>query len=243
MRRLARVKIESAIDLQSEIMKLCLKYCESPNEIVLTKIGSYLGDFTNNLRSALNYTMRNFAENKLYPAIKLDILSNDYKRVTRNSDFPYADNINDFDSKPIVKYTKNYFQNIYMFLEQTQPYHQGNEWLKNLMRISNIDKHIEINTIQSQNANFVYGRYGDGTPIPRPAFTNDHLMVSVDRKIHVYSLPCYYFPFSGFALKGGTWLFFEIPLDENQLGLTRFIEYMPNNVKKLVHDFFTLFNS
>ena len=64
LKNLAQVKLESADEIKQKMMLLCLKQCKSPDNRNLLRIGSLLGDFANNLRSALNYTMRHFVETR-----------------------------------------------------------------------------------------------------------------------------------------------------------------------------------
>lgn len=238
MKNLAQVKLENADEIRQQIMSLCLKQCESPNDRNLLKIGSYLGDFTNNLRSALNYTMRHFVEARLKPVMS----HSKYKEVRRKQDFPWSDSRVAFDKRAIVSHTRNHCKSVYDFLETAQPYHQGNEWLRHLMRISNRDKHEIINEIREPQATFVAFRNPDGTPHCGPSFFGpglDRILVKSPEP-HVHPCPCYYYPYGGFAIKGGKWAFFWIPIDQLRLGLTRFIERVPQNVKKLIDDFNTL---
>lgn len=81
---LAAVKIESAREINREILELCLSYVTSQEGKLLIKIGSRLGDFTNNLRSALNYVMKEFVQTKLEPQLS----PSEFKKVKRNADFP-----------------------------------------------------------------------------------------------------------------------------------------------------------
>jgi hypothetical protein len=99
MKNLAEVKLENADEIGQRIMKLCLKQCELPNSRNLLKIGAYLGDFTNCLRSALNYTMRHFVEINLKPSLS----PNEYKRIRGKQDFPWSDSRGEFDKKEIIR--------------------------------------------------------------------------------------------------------------------------------------------
>jgi hypothetical protein len=236
LKDLAQVKLEGAHKIRCQIMALCLKQCESPNDRNLLRIGSYLGDFANNLRSALNYTMRHFVETRLKPVLS----PSDYKAVRRRQDFPCADSKPDLDRKDVVAYTRNHCMAVYDFLEGVQPYHPGNEWLRHLMRISNRDKHEIINEIKEPIAATVGFMNPDGTPHHAPLFFGpglDRILVKSDPEPHVHLCPCYYYPFGGFAIKGGKWGFYLISIDGRQPGLTRFIERVPQSVKNLIDDF------
>jgi len=234
-RDLAQVKLESADQIRQRTMKLCLKQCESPDDRNLLRIGAYLGDFANNLRSALNYTMRQFVEARLEPVLS----RSEYKRIKRSQDFPWSDSRTSFDEKDIVVYTRNHCKAVYDFLEREQPYHQGNEWLRHLMRISNVDKHVIINEIREPRAVAVAFSNLDGTPHPGPGFFGpglDRILVKSEPEPHVRRCPCYYYPYDGFAIKGGKWAFFLISIDGLQLGLIRFIERIPRRIRDLIDD-------
>jgi hypothetical protein len=236
LKNLAQVKLENANEIRQRIMSLCLKQCESPDDRILLKIGSYLGDFANNLRSALNYTMRRFVEARL----KSVLSHSEYKAIRRHQDFPWSHSKANFDKKDVVRRTRNHCRPVYDFLEGVQPYHQGNEWLRCLMSISNRDKHEIINEIKEPTATAVGFMNPDGTPHLGPDFFgpgSDRILVKSGPEPHVHVCPCYYYPYGGFAIKGGKWAFFLISIDQRRLGLTRFIERVPRNVKNLIDDF------
>jgi hypothetical protein len=109
-----------------------------------------------------------------------------------------------------------------------------------LMRISNRDKHEIINEIKEPIAATVGFMNPDGTPHHAPLFFGpglDRILVKSDPEPHVHLCPCYYYPFGGFAIKGGKWGFYLISIDGHQPGLTRFIERVPQSVKNLIDDF------
>lgn len=235
MKDLAQVKLESADEIKRKIMLLCLEHCKSPNDRNLLKVGSYLGDFTNNLRSALNYTMRSFVTTELEPILS----ASEYKEIKRKLDFPWSDSRASFDNKPVLKHIKSHHMSLYNFLEGVQPYHQGNEWLRHVMRISNRDKHEIINEIKEPHATGVAFISLDGTSYPSPGFFGpdlDRILVPTGKEPHVHLVPYYYRPYGGFAIKGGKWAFFFISIDQVQLGLTQFIENVPQKVRKLTDD-------
>lgn len=231
-----RVKLENADEIGQRMMSLCFDQCESPDDRNLLKIGSYLGDFANNLRSALNYTMGQFAEASLRPVLS----RSEYKDVRRRQDFPWSDSRVGFHKKAIVIHTRNHCKAVYDFLERAQPYHRGKEWLRHLMRISNRDKHEIINEIRGPEAIAVGFLNRDGTPHAAPGFFGpglDRILVRSDPEPHVHLCPCYYSPYGGFAVRGGRWAFFLISIDQLRLGLTRFIERVPQKVTSLIDDF------
>jgi len=239
LRNSVQVKLEEADKRRQEMMSLCLKQCESPDDCNLLTIGSYLGTFTNILRSALNYTMRHFVEMKLRPVLARSV----YKNLRRNQDFPWSDSRTAFDKKLIVSHTRSHCRAVYDLLEGAQPYHQGNEWLRHLMRISNRDKHVIANEVREPKATAVGFMNADGTPHPSPGFFGprlDRILVKSGPEPLVHVCPCYYYPYGAFAVKGGKWAFFSIRIDQLNLGLTRFTESVPQNVKNLVDDFSAL---
>lgn len=236
MQNLVRIKLENADEIGQKMMSLCLKQCESPDDRNLLKVGSYLGDFANNLRSALNYSMRQFAEASLRPVLS----RSEYKDVRRRQDFPWSDSRAGFDQKAIVIHTRNHCRAVYDFLERAQPYHRRKEWLRHVMLISNREKHEIINEIRGPEATAVGFVNPDGTPHPGPGFFGpglDRILVKSDPEPHVHLCPCYYSPHGGFAIRGGKWAFFLISIDQLRLGLTRFIERVPQKVRSLIDDF------
>src|SRR5262245_5437630 len=119
------------------IWDLCYKHIEKPSETSQLEIGARLGDFSNNLRSALNYTTSYFSETKL----KSVLTTAEYKKLERHRDFPYSNSQSGFNDKLIVKHVQAHFSSVYTVLEQAQPYHTGQAWLAHLMLLSNTDKH------------------------------------------------------------------------------------------------------
>ncbi|MDH4136604.1 MAG: hypothetical protein OEW09_07820, partial [Anaerolineae bacterium] len=59
---------------------------------------------TNNLRSALNYTMRHFIEVRL----KSVLSRSEYKKIRRDHDFPWSDSRAGFDKKAVVGYVRSH---------------------------------------------------------------------------------------------------------------------------------------
>jgi hypothetical protein len=180
--------------------------------------------------------MRHFVEAILKPVLSRD----EYQKVSNKLDFAWSDARGGFDKKPVVFHTKNHHKAVYDFLEGVQPYHQGNEWLGHLMRISNRDKHEIINEIKEPHAAAVGAMNPDGTPHLGPGFFGpglDRMAVRGSEEPQVRFLPCYYYPYGGFAIKGGKWAFFVIFIDQTHLGLTRCVERVPQNVRNLIDNF------
>ena len=81
------IKIESAREAREGIVKICLRHVHSPDDADSKRLGAKFGTLVNNLRSALNYTMRSFVSNKLNSLIAAD----SGKVIDeRGMDFPYA---------------------------------------------------------------------------------------------------------------------------------------------------------
>jgi hypothetical protein len=234
--RPVQVKLERAEEIVKEIMQLCLEQCESPGKSNLERMGSLLGDLTNNLRAALNYAMRQFIETRLKPVLSRA----EYQRTQMRCDFPWSDDRHSFDKKRVVKHTKDYCTDIYEFLEKTQPYHEGNEWLGHLMRISNQDKHVDIVETGNLESDTIFCMSPDGSQPHKPMFFgsgNDRLLAPTHPQPVVLLCPCYFPPYSAFALKGGKWTIFTIRTDRFMLGLVQFVEWVPQGVRILVEDF------
>ena len=236
LRDSVQVKLECADEKGRQIMVLCLTQCRSPNDRNLLKIGSHLGDFANNLRSALNYTMRRFVDVRLRPLLA----PGEFRSIRRRQDFPWSDSKGDFDNLGVVAQSRKHCAAVYNFLEGVQPYLPGNEWLRHLMIVSNTDKHEIINDIRDHAAVAAAFMNPDGTPHRPPGFFGpglDRILVGGDPEPQVYLCPSYYYPFGGFAVKGGKWVFYLVPLDGVRLGLTRFVEGVPRRVKEVIKHF------
>lgn len=234
MKAVIQDKIEHAGEIKERITSLCLQQCESPNAANLLRIGTYIGDFTNTLRSALNYTIGDFAENKLTPILS----PNEQKKIKNKHDFPWSDSKSGFDKLVIVRHLASNFVSVYEFLERVQSYYPKNEWLKHLMRISNTEKHRITNEVLTpDNTVGVVGINPDGIPHSKPQFIGNNLMVTSGKEPQFHLLPCYYYPYGLFALKEKRWAVFLIAIDQSNLGLTRFIEKTPKKVENLIKNF------
>ncbi len=229
---LTQVKMEHADELKQQIMQLCLRHCAASDDRTLLRIGSYLGDFTNNLRSALNYTMGKMIELKLKPAL----LPSDYRKVKRDHDFPWANDRTRFDNITIVTHFRSHYPQLYAFLESAQPYHQSKEWLRYLMRISNRDKHEIINEVSSPDIVDVVAVGSDGTTHAKPEFFGDYLLVVAAKKPHLHPLPFYYRPYGAFATNSGKWSIYYVLLDQSKIGLIQFTERTLVNVEQVIKD-------
>lgn len=229
---MAHIKLEHADEYQKKVISLCFAHCALADASNLMRIGAYLGDFANNLRSALNYAMHRFVQNRLTPVL----LPNEYRKIERHQDFPGDNCRTSFDQRTVIRYIRKHCLVVYQFLEGVQPYHPGNEWLKYLLLISNKDKHVIENEIRTEQAGAVLGLHSDGTPHPKPAILGDKLFVMASNQPHIHPLPCYYTPYDAFALKGGKWSFFHIMIDEKRLSLMEFLRTTPRKIEGLIND-------
>ncbi len=234
MKSHATVKLESALEKKQQLMQLCFDYCNAPDDSILLRIGSCLGDFANNLRSALNYTLSEYVDSKL----KAVLTQMEYKKIRGHHDFPCYETKQGFEKSEISLVTNKHDKSVYDFLEGVQPYHSGNELLRDLVNISNADKHEVIAEIESGLMNDVVAMRADGAMISKPGFFGpgiDRMMVVSNDEPHVFQLPHYFHPYGGFALEGGKWLFFFVPRNNPpHLGLTRFIEITPLRIMAII---------
>ncbi len=228
------VKIDSAKDIRRQIEAACLRHLEKPDERDSLKMGSLLGNFANDLRSALNYTMRFYVDHKLKSLITSDEFRDVKKK--RGHDFPWAEHENDFETKPVIIHTKQHFPAIYRLLEQNQPF-RGVVWLKQFMRISNDDKHVKINVVAIPKIVGMAAGVGIN-PIRLPKIIGNALVVNNGpMDVKVYSLPCYFAPLHAFATESG-WRMFFLEVDEGQLKeVLPFADFLIRSVEQLVTDF------
>lgn len=226
------VKLKQAIELRPKIIAGCVQQLSPPSAQQLEEIGSYVGSMTNSFRSALNYAIQGFCETNL----KGTLPPNQYKRL--KFDFPYSETRAGFDKIELVQLLASHFKAVYAFLEKEQPYHVENVWLLQLMKISNIDKHIVINEISVptiKDVALAESRF-------RAEFFGDKVMAShEDGSVTVHATPCFIEPYQMFASKDGTWRLFLIHLKDQNLGLMKFIVTIEQKVPKLISDFFALF--
>lgn len=231
MKDIYEIKIKRAKELKGQIESLYWKQLELPEPHNLMEMGAYLGDFANSLRSALNYCMRRFAEIKIKPVLS----PSDYKVIEKRLDFPWSEDRARFDKKPIISHIRIHFGKAYQFLESIQPYHKENEWLKHLMKISNMDKHVNIIEIDPTEMFDAVAINPDGTAHPKPRFVKGKLLVTSGDKYYFYSLPYYYPPYYAFASKEGKWIVFIIDIDNPKPLLKWFIENAPKKVRALIN--------
>jgi hypothetical protein len=238
-----KVRLRQAEGLYPKIISLCEKHIETPNDLHLEEISSYFGTMTTILRSALNYTMWDFVENKL----KNVLLPDEYKHLQWFHDFPLARDKAEFDRETNDKKKKKllYFihkhglTDVYQFLEKTQPYHDKNYTLQHLRWISNDTSHTF--TVESALVNI--RSFSMGPSIPKPFVSGDKLVVpSFNGPSEIYPLPCFVKPYYLFVSSSGQWSMFSVntPEKNKKLGLIKFSEDLNEKVNQIISDFYSL---
>lgn len=226
-----QVKLRQAAEVHPDIVEACVKQLSTPSARQLEEIGSYVGTMSNLFRSALNYATQGFCETVLKELLAPRTFE------SLNSDFPYSETRAGFDKKELVKLLSTHSKTVYEFLESVQPYYRGNEWLLNLIRISNIDKHVVINQVNMLNpvdVAFVGSKF-------EVSFLGDKLMAShADGSITVHTLPCFVKPYDMFATRDGKWALFLADVNNQKLGLMKFVSAIQEKVPRLISDFYTL---
>lgn len=232
MKRYSQVKVESAQEIERELIKCCLKYCHSPEQQLLLRLGSLLGNLTNDLRAALNYMMATISETKLKPILN----PNDYKKLKRNLDFPCSKTKADFDNIQLVKALLANTPNIYTYLEHLQPYHANQEWLLYLIQISNKDKHEVINEVVSPEAQDIAAVTSSGEKVMKPQFMGNKLLISANGRPYAIALPNYFKGYGAFAMENHRWSIFLVTLEDIRLGLIPFSQQAISNIEKTIND-------
>ncbi len=96
------MRVSRAAEISANLFQLCIEHAIAEDPSLLTQAGILLGEFANNLRSALNYTSRTYIEREV-----LKKTTAKRQKWMRNLDFPYASSKEEFDKKPICKATKD----------------------------------------------------------------------------------------------------------------------------------------
>ncbi len=246
------VKLDCANYIREKIFSLCLDYCETQQPVILLKIGSYLGIFSTILRSTLNYTLNYYVENRLEQrvnSLNVPIPDKTQYNKLRDVDFPWVEGRSAQSIKrwypnknskryKMLELIHNYDSIAFDFLEISQPYHPGNEWLWHLMKLSNTDKH----------KNIIENRVLKVLPLnPSPQFCDDRVLIQNEQgEVSVHDLPYYYSSTKLFASSKKTWSYFEFTIDQEDplgkvnLSLINFINDTPDKVVKIVDEFLSL---
>lgn len=190
-------------------------------------MGGYLGDFVNNLRSALNYAFKDYCEQRKFPKKK------DGKRIS--TDFPYGLTKDEFDSKKVISLVSKFDPNLYKYLEEIQPYHPKQGLLGNIMKISNMDKHEVLVTVQNFD---IDSFFFTGLTVFKPIHLGDKVLVGYsDGKPDFFATPFYHSVFRMYALPNGKWLNFMIPINDHFLEFIPFIRNTGGSVVKILNKF------
>jgi len=224
-------KIERSVVVSKEIYDFCLLHAKEDDPRLLEKIGVLLGDFVNNLRSALNYTTRAIILREVFPKLT----PKEQKKLERNLDFPWSSSEEKFMKKPLVRHLMKLDKPLFDLLHKFQPFNSGNEWLEHLMVFSNNDKHVITNEVSSAIPGHILGINPDGTTINEPWFVDNKLVVFTDQEPNWFELPLYFEPLKSFASPLGNWIMYLIPLNEHSsLGLIDFTIDTPRKVVNIL---------
>jgi hypothetical protein len=222
-------KTQRAVEIADELFELCLRHAASEDPQLLIHAGTLVGDFANNLRSALNYTARAIIQREVLPKLP----PAQQKKLNRKLDFPWATIQMDFEAKPICRAIKSASTPLYERLWCLQPFHPGNEWLAHLMTLSNRDKHIIINNILAPTVSSFLAFLPDGTQLKEPLFVGDKLVIITKDGPVQADLPFYYSPLNAFATPRKTWGIYMVPIHERfRLDL---LDYTKTTPLRIIH--------
>lgn len=234
------LKAERSIKIADELFNLCLDHASSDDPELLLKAGSLLGDFVNNLRSALNYTMHGIIKREVLTKLS----SSKKRKLERNMDFPWSTSEKKFESKQIIKILREIDESLYKRVHRFQPYIPGNEWLGHLMKLSNKDKHVVLNRVQSPTASAFLAFLPDGTQLKEPWFAGDNLVIFTEEGPRKASLPYYYEPLNAIATPRHTWGLYIVPVEEGfSLDLIKFTRTSPLKVVHILAALEALYDS
>ena len=221
------LKAQRAIEIAGELFEICKDHATSEDPELLNRAGPLLGDFVNNLRSALNYTTRAIILREVLPKLSFS----KQKKLKRNMDFPSATSQENFESKQIIKILKEVDVPLYKRIRSFQPYHPGNDWLGHLITLSNRDKHVVLNRVRSPTASAFLAFLPDGTQLKEPWFVGDKLVIFTKEGPQAAELPFYYGPLKAFATPRKTWSLYLVPVFEKfSLDLVEFTRTTPLSV-------------
>ena len=220
-------KTQRSIEIADEIFDLCKVFLSEEDKTLLIRIGALLGDFTNNLRSSLNYCTRVILQEYLLSRLE----PKRAKRRALNLDFPWAKNKTEFDRQNTINAMREISLDLYQAFERFQPYYKPNEWLGDLMRLSNRDKHEIINLVISPTASGFVAISPGGIQLQPPAFVGDKLVFFIEKKPVAANLPYYYPSYKAFATPKKTWSLFLVPMNQTKsLDLISFTRTSPKKV-------------
>lgn len=190
-----------------------------------------LGEFASNCRSALNYTSRVILEREVVAAVGFKRA----KKLRKNLDFPWADNEERFDHKPIIRASSEVAESLHRLLKRFQPFNPSNKWLGHLMILSNRDKHVVTNVVRSASATSFLSLLPDGTQLKEPQFMGDKLLIFEERGPIGVDLPFYYSPLRSFATSRKTWSLYLVPFSQSfSLDLVDYTRTAPLRVTQIL---------
>jgi hypothetical protein len=227
------IKVQRSVEISNDIFQSCLDHIKEENPELLLHIGSLLGDFSNNLRSALNYTTSEIIRRMIYPSLS----KREIKKIEFKLDFPWAMKKEELESKKLYKIIQNVSIPLYNKIINYQPFVSGNEWLGDLMILSNTDKHIVINQINAPVLSSMLAIKTDGTEYQIPWFVGDKLVLIEGKEPVALELPVYFELLKAFATQKKTWVLYTIPIYKGfNLDLIHFINTSPPKMIRIIRD-------
>lgn len=223
------IKAQRASEISVEIFDICMEHSKSENPSLLDRAGTLLGDFANNLRSALNYTTRAIILCEVIPKLS----SSKAKALKNNMDFPCFSSKEKFVDGKSSKIIQDVDLPLYKLFQRFQPFHPENLWLEDLRLISNTDKHIVINKVHEANPDKFLTILPDGSQVSQPWFVENKLVEFTEKGPLKFDLPVYFDPLKSFATTRGNWSMFYIPINDNSS--VHLIEFIRNSPRKVIH--------
>lgn len=221
------IKIEQAKECEKKSLQLCTQYVHVNNPKFLKQMGGYLGTYANNLRSALNYAMADYATQK---------------GITVNTDFPYNSTKDNFDKIKLVLLISKSDPSLYSFIESLQSYNE-NTWLDTIMKLSNMDKHKLLVDVQNFDIAQFVGWNEKGKIEPPLIRNGEVIIISPDgRSILSKRAPCYVEQVRLFALPNGKWINFMIPIENYFIEFIPFVTRTSKMVENTLDKFYKLWD-
>jgi len=225
--------LEEAATLQSRIAALCMKHVTDPRDDQLTDLAVRLGQMAHTLRSALNHIMWDFTEHEILPSVD----KREAEKLRWSHDFPIAASEADFE-KPtprIMRHISTSYPAMHQFLEESQPYHEGNEWLGYLRTLSNYASHtVPVTTAAWVGNDISFVGF-------RPRISAGKVIILTGKRgaIIYPSVPCYVKELRVFASQDERWILFLIDFDRRRKpSLIPFTEQALDGVEQLVTRFY-----
>lgn len=220
-------KIKHAKEIKPKAMECCYRYIATKDNSHLTDLGSYLGTFANNLRSALNYSISDYCQRRGFQKNK--------KGNKLAMDFPYGYSKKEFQNRDIAILMEQSDPNLFSLIERYQPYHPDQKWIGFLFSLSNIDKH-QI-TIDIEEGDISAAQSLDGIEIHHMG--ESIIIVDPKRPPIVAQTPCYIRPF--FALPNKRYMTFTVDMGKGTGTFAiAYIEHTPERVEHFINEFYKM---